>query len=127
MKVGIYSLAFASDVEAAHQLQPLGMNVRTLQRHLEEGDATFSELINEMRRDLALPQQYCAQGCSDKLLKSGLRLSTPEKEVCLIPLYFLPYYGGSSEGLSVVMRWGRSCCGQKDKKSRGAQKAKNPP
>ena len=32
MKVGIYSLAFASDVEAAHQLQPLGMNVRTLQR-----------------------------------------------------------------------------------------------
>lgn len=101
--------------------------MRTLQRHLEEGGATFSELINEMRRDLALPQQYCAQGCSDKLLKSGLRLSTPEKEVCLIPLYFLPYYGGSSEGLSVVMRWGRSCCGQKDKKSRGAQKAKNPP
>ena len=94
MKVGIYSLAFASDVEAAHQLQPLGMNVRTLQRHLEEGDATFSELINEMRRDLALPQQYCAQGCSDKLLKSGLRLSTSEKEVCLIPLYFLQYHRG---------------------------------
>ncbi|MGV4043939.1 hypothetical protein ACV8T3_27070 [Citrobacter portucalensis] len=96
MKVGIYSLAFASDVEAAHQLQPLGMNVRTLQRHLEEG-GTFSELINEMRRDLAHPQQYCAQGCSDKLLKFSLRLSTPDKEVCLIPLYFLPYYGGSSE------------------------------
>ncbi|MDT3753904.1 hypothetical protein JQN59_21790 [Citrobacter sp. B72] len=37
MKVGIYSLAFASDVEAAHQLQPLGMNVRNLQRQLEEG------------------------------------------------------------------------------------------
>lgn len=96
MKVGIYSLAFASDVEAAHQLQPLGMNVRNLQRQLEEG-ATFSELINEMRRDLAHPQQYCAQGCSDKLLKFSLRLSTPDKEVCLIPLYFLPYYGGSSE------------------------------
>ncbi|MDM2821584.1 hypothetical protein OGX96_10855 [Citrobacter sp. Cpo100] len=97
MKVGIYSLAFASDVEAAHQLQPLGMNVHTLQRHLEEGGATFSELINEMRRDLALPQQYCAQGCSDKLLKSGLWISTPEKEVCLIPLYFLQYHRGSSE------------------------------
>ncbi|WP_270423377.1 hypothetical protein [Citrobacter portucalensis] len=37
MKVGLYSLAFASDVEAAHQLQSLGMNMRTLQRHLEEG------------------------------------------------------------------------------------------
>ena len=96
MKVGIYSLAFASDVEAAHQLQSLGMNVRTLQRHLEEG-ATFSELINEMRCDLALPQQYCAQGCSDKLLKSGLWISTPDKEVCLIPLYFLQYHRGSSE------------------------------
>lgn len=37
MKVGLYSLVFASDVEAAHQLQSLGMNMRTLQRHLEEG------------------------------------------------------------------------------------------
>ena len=99
MKVGFYSLAFASDVEAAHQLQPLGMNVRTLQRHLEEG-GTFSELINEVRRDLALPQQYCAQGCSDKLLKSGLRLSTPEKEVFLIPLYFLQYHRGLTERIS---------------------------
>ena len=44
MKVGIYSLAFASDVEVAHQLQPLGMNVRTLQRHLEEGGATSASL-----------------------------------------------------------------------------------
>ncbi|MCX8990084.1 hypothetical protein [Citrobacter portucalensis] len=44
MKVGIYSLAFASDVEAAHQLQPLGMNVRTLQRHLEEGGRPSASL-----------------------------------------------------------------------------------
>ncbi|MDM2772579.1 hypothetical protein [Citrobacter sp. Cpo126] len=97
MKVGLYSLAFASDVEAAHQLQPLGMNVHTLGRHLEESGATLSKIINEVRRDLALPQQYCAQGCSDKLLKSGLWISTPDKEVCLIPLYFLQYHRGSSE------------------------------
>ncbi|MFC5707427.1 AraC family transcriptional regulator [Aeromonas eucrenophila] len=32
----------------------LGMNVRTLQRHLEESGATFSELINEVRRDLVM-------------------------------------------------------------------------
>ncbi|MDE9618706.1 hypothetical protein [Citrobacter portucalensis] len=97
MKVGLCSLAFASYVEAAHQLQLLAMNVCTLQRHLEEGGATFGEIINEVRRDLALPQQYCAQGCSGKLLKSGLQLSTPEKEMCLIPLYFLQYHRGSSE------------------------------
>ncbi len=32
--------------------QSLGMNVRTLQRRLEDGGATFSELVNEVRRDL---------------------------------------------------------------------------
>ena len=32
----------------------LGMNVRTLQRHLEESGATFSELVNEVRRDLVI-------------------------------------------------------------------------
>ena len=32
----------------------LGMNVRTLQRHLEESGTTFSELINDVRRDLVL-------------------------------------------------------------------------
>lgn len=32
----------------------LGMNVRTLQRHLEESGATFSELINDVRRDLVI-------------------------------------------------------------------------
>lgn len=36
--------------------QALGMNVRTLQRRLEEGDANFSDLINEVRRDLV--QRY---------------------------------------------------------------------
>jgi AraC-like DNA-binding protein len=36
--------------------QALGMNVRTLQRHLEEADARFSDLINEVRRDLV--QRY---------------------------------------------------------------------
>lgn len=34
--------------------QTQGMNVRTLQRRLEEGGATFSELINEVRRDLVV-------------------------------------------------------------------------
>jgi AraC-like DNA-binding protein len=34
--------------------QALGMNVRTLQRRLEEGDRTFSDLINEVRRELAV-------------------------------------------------------------------------
>jgi len=34
----------------------LGMNVRTLQRRLEENDANFSDLINEVRRDLV--QRY---------------------------------------------------------------------
>ncbi|MEX6504560.1 AraC family transcriptional regulator [Pseudomonas zhanjiangensis] len=32
--------------------QALGMNVRTLQRRLEENNATFSDLINDVRRDL---------------------------------------------------------------------------
>jgi len=32
------------------------MNVRTLQRRLEENDANFSDLINEVRRDLV--QRY---------------------------------------------------------------------
>jgi AraC-like DNA-binding protein len=36
--------------------QALGMNVRTLQRRLEENDANFSDLINEVRRDLV--QRY---------------------------------------------------------------------
>ncbi|KQW82957.1 AraC family transcriptional regulator [Brevundimonas sp. Root1279] len=34
--------------------QGMGLNVRTLQRQLDEGGATFSELLNEVRRDLAL-------------------------------------------------------------------------
>ncbi len=34
--------------------QSLGMNVRTLQRRLEESEVTFSDLINEARRDLVL-------------------------------------------------------------------------
>ncbi len=34
--------------------QTQGMNVRTLQRRLEEGGATFSELINGVRRDLVI-------------------------------------------------------------------------
>ncbi len=33
--------------------QALGMNVRTLQRRLEENNATFSDLINDVRCDLA--------------------------------------------------------------------------
>lgn len=36
--------------------QALGMNVRTLQRRLEEDGANFSDLINEVRRDLV--QRY---------------------------------------------------------------------
>jgi AraC-like DNA-binding protein len=36
--------------------QALGMNVRTLQRRLEENQANFSDLINEVRRDLV--QRY---------------------------------------------------------------------
>ncbi|WP_280289782.1 AraC family transcriptional regulator [Pseudomonas sp. BN417] len=34
--------------------QSLGMNVRTLQRRLEDSEMTFSDLINEARRDLVL-------------------------------------------------------------------------
>jgi AraC-like DNA-binding protein len=34
--------------------QGVGLNVRTLQRQLDEGGATFSDLLNEVRRDLAL-------------------------------------------------------------------------
>ena len=34
--------------------QALGMNVRTLQRRLDDSDRTFSELINEVRRELVL-------------------------------------------------------------------------
>ena len=34
--------------------QALGMNVRTLQRRLDESGRTFSELINEVRRELVL-------------------------------------------------------------------------
>ncbi|MCC6077458.1 AraC family transcriptional regulator [Pseudomonas sp. GCM10022188] len=34
--------------------QTQGMNVRTLQRRLEEGGATFSDLINGVRRDLVI-------------------------------------------------------------------------
>jgi AraC-like DNA-binding protein len=36
--------------------QSLGMNVRTLQRRLLDGGATFSDLVNEVRRDLV--QRY---------------------------------------------------------------------
>jgi AraC-like DNA-binding protein len=32
----------------------MGMNVRTLQRRLEENEATFSDLINGVRRDLVI-------------------------------------------------------------------------
>ncbi|MNN58778.1 HTH-type transcriptional regulator VirS [compost metagenome] len=34
--------------------QSLGLNVRTLQRRLEESQVTYSDLINEVRRDLVL-------------------------------------------------------------------------
>jgi len=34
--------------------QGVGLNVRTLQRQLEESGVTFSDLLNEVRRDLAL-------------------------------------------------------------------------
>jgi AraC-like DNA-binding protein len=37
-----------------HIAQTQGMNVRTLQRRLEEEGATFSELVNGVRRDLVL-------------------------------------------------------------------------
>lgn len=37
-----------------HIAQTQGMNVRTLQRRLEEGGVTFSDLINGVRRDLVL-------------------------------------------------------------------------
>lgn len=36
--------------------QSLGLNVRTLQRRLRDGDASFSDLVNEVRRDLV--QRY---------------------------------------------------------------------
>ncbi|RJG27175.1 AraC family transcriptional regulator [Massilia cavernae] len=36
--------------------QALGINVRTLQRRLEDSDANFSDLVNEVRRDLV--QRY---------------------------------------------------------------------
>ena len=96
MKVGIYSLAFASDVEAAHQLQPLGMNVRTLQR-----DRVIRYLQNPgYSMPSSFTHWFSAQGCSEKSLKSGLRLSTPEKEVFLIPIYFLQYHRGLTERFS---------------------------
>jgi AraC-like DNA-binding protein len=34
--------------------QAMGMNVRTLQRRLDECGRTYSDLINEVRRDLVL-------------------------------------------------------------------------
>jgi AraC-like DNA-binding protein len=34
--------------------QGVGLNVRTLQRQLEDAGSTFSDLLNEVRRDLAL-------------------------------------------------------------------------
>ena len=75
------------------QFQPLGMNVRTLQR-----DRVIRYLQNPgYSMPSSFTRWFSAQGCSDKLLKSGLRLSTPEKEVCLIPLYFLQYHRGLTE------------------------------
>jgi AraC-like DNA-binding protein len=56
--------------------QSLGMNVRTLQRRLLDGDATFSELVNEVRRDLV--QRYMQNpGYSLSRIASLLGYSVP--------------------------------------------------
>jgi AraC-like DNA-binding protein len=50
----VYLLLPAGRATIEQVAQALGLNVRTLQRQLEEAGLTFSDLVNEVRRDLVL-------------------------------------------------------------------------
>jgi AraC-like DNA-binding protein len=50
----IYLLLPAGRATVEQVAQALGLNVRTLQRQLEEAGLTFSDLVNEVRRDLVV-------------------------------------------------------------------------
>lgn len=54
VRKSIYLLLPMGRANAEQIAQGLGMNVRTLQRRLDESGVTFSGLINEVRRELAL-------------------------------------------------------------------------
>jgi AraC-like DNA-binding protein len=58
VRKSIYLLLPMGRASAAQIAQGLGMNVRTLQRRLDESGASFSELINAVRSELA--QRYIA-------------------------------------------------------------------
>ena len=66
--------------------QALGMNVRTLQRRLEESGRTFSDLINEVRRELVLrymensryPLRHIAELLGYSMLSSFTRWFTAQ-------------------------------------------------
>lgn len=54
VREAIYVLLPMGRATVEQVAQKLGLNVRTLQRQLEEDGATFSELINSVRRELAV-------------------------------------------------------------------------
>ncbi|MNP69715.1 HTH-type transcriptional regulator VirS [compost metagenome] len=54
MRKAIYLLLPMGHATIEQIAQTQGMNVRTLQRRLEEGGVTFSDLINEVRRELVV-------------------------------------------------------------------------
>jgi AraC-like DNA-binding protein len=56
--------------------QRLGMNVRTLQRRLEDSGAVFSDIVNDVRRDLAV-RYMDAPGYSVSRIAELLGYSTP--------------------------------------------------
>lgn len=56
VRTAIYVLLPMGRATIEQIAQAMDMNVRTLQRRLEENDANFSDLINEVRRDLV--QRY---------------------------------------------------------------------
>ncbi len=56
VRKAIYLMLASGHASSAYVAQTLGMSVRTMQRRLDEADATFSGLMNEVRRELV--QRY---------------------------------------------------------------------
>lgn len=56
VRKAIYLMLASGHASSAYVAQTLGLSVRTMQRRLEEADASFGALVNEVRRELV--QRY---------------------------------------------------------------------
>ncbi len=88
--------------------QALGMNVRTLQRRLEESGCTFSDVINEVRRELVLrymensryPLRRIAELLGYSMLSSFTRWFTVQFGVA--PVIWRAQHGAQKTGHKTV-------------------------